>query len=178
MKNKRSMKSYIIRRVILVIGVLCIAGGMLWSQGGISERDLARAAADPAMTLTFPVRPLTIETAAGKKIDLTVEVAATPGHWQQGLMHRTELANNAGMIFLMGQPPRVVSFWMKNTLIPLDLIFIAGDGRIAHIHKNAQPEDLQRISSVEAITSVLEIAGGQADALGVMIGDKVQFEGL
>ena len=176
--QKRSMKSYIIRRVILIVGVLCIAAGTLWSQGGISERDLARLAADPAMSLQFPVRPLKIETQSGKTIDLNVEVAATPEHWAQGLMYRTDLADDAGMIFVMGQPPRVISFWMKNTLIPLDMVFIGDDNLIKHIHKNAKPEDVTSISSVEPITSVLEVAGGRSDALGLKIGDKIIFNGL
>lgn len=176
--QKRSMKSYIIRRVILVVGVLCIAAGTLWSQGGISERDLVRLAADPAMNLSFPVRPLSIETQGGKTIDLKVEVAATPEHWAQGLMYRTDLADDAGMIFVMGPPARVISFWMKNTLIPLDMVFIGDDNRVKHIHKNAQPKDEKSISSVEPITSVLEIGGGRADALGLAVGDKIVFEGL
>lgn len=176
--QKRSMKSYIIRRVILVVGVLCIAAGTLWSQGGISERDLARVAADPMMNLSFPVRPLSIETQTGKAIDLKVEVAATPEHWAQGLMYRTDLADDAGMIFLMGQPPRVISFWMKNTLIPLDMVFIGEDNLIKHIHANAEPENLQGISSVEPVTMVLEIGGGRAQALGLAVGDKIIFNGL
>lgn len=176
--QKRSMKSYIIRRVILVVGVLCIAAGTLWSQGGISERDLARVAADPMMNLSFPVRPLRIETQTGKTIDLKVEVAATPEHWAQGLMYRTDLADDAGMIFLMGQPPRVISFWMKNTLIPLDMVFIGEDNLIKHIHANAEPENLQGISSVEPVTMVLEIDGGRAQALGLAVGDKIIFNGL
>ncbi len=178
MKQPRNMKSYILRRIILVVGVLCIAAGTLWAQGGISERELAKLAQDPATQLSFPVRSLTIETQAGKTIPLKVEVAATPEHWAQGLMYRTELADDAGMIFEMGQPPRVVSFWMKNTLIPLDMVFIGEDGRIAHIHRNAQPGDLTGISSVEAVTTVLEIGGGRADALGLAVGDKVVFGGL
>ena len=176
--QKRSMKSYIIRRVILIVGVLCIAAGTLWSQGGISERDLARFADDPVMNLSFPVRPLSIETQDGRRIDLKVEVAATPEHWAQGLMYRTELADDAGMIFLMGQPPRVISFWMKNTYIPLDMVFIGDDNRIKHIHKNATPRDEKGVSSVEPITSVLEIGGGRADALGLTVGDKIIFNGL
>ncbi len=168
------MKAYLVRRVLLLLAIFAVAGGILWSQGGISERGLAQMAQDPAMTLSFPVRPMTILTQSGKEIALQVEIAATPEHWAQGLMYRTELADHAGMLFEMGPPPRVVTFWMKNTLIPLDMVFIGDDGRIAHIHKNAVPEDLSSISSVEPVTSVLEIAGGQADALGLAVGDRVR----
>lgn len=172
------MKRYVIRRVVLVIAVLAISIGLLWSQGGISDQKLAALAQDPAMQLSFPVRPLTVTTQSGKEVTLQVEVAATPEHWEQGLMYRTELANDKGMIFDMGLPPRVVTFWMKNTLIPLDMIFIDEHNRIATIHKNAIPEDLTGISSVEPVTMVLEIAGGRADALGLQAGDQVSFAGL
>ncbi len=175
---KPSIKSYLVRRIILVVGIFCVAAGLLWSQGGISERDLARVAADPALSLSFPVRPLTIATTDGKTIDLRVEVAATPEHWQQGLMYRTDMADDAGMIFVMGQPPRVVSFWMKNTLIPLDMVFISADGTVARIHENAQPHDTTSISSQVEVVAVLELAGGRARALGVQAGDKIIFEGL
>lgn len=178
MKQRRTMKSYIIRRVLLIVAVMCIAAGTLWAQGGISERDLAKLAQDPAGMLSFPVRDLRIQTQSGKTIDLKVEVAATPEHWAQGLMFRTELADDAGMIFDMGQPPRVISFWMRNTLIPLDMVFIGDDGIVKHIHKNAQPKDDTSISSVEPVTMVLEIGGGRSDALGLAVGDKVVFGGI
>ncbi len=178
MKRNMSMKAYIIRRIVLVVGVLCIAAGTLWSQGGISDVDLAKATQDPALSLTFPVRPLSIETQSGKTIDLQVEVAATPEHWQQGLMFRTELADDKGMIFLMGEPPRVVSFWMKNTLIPLDMVFIDKDWRIANIRDNATPKDETGVSSEVEVIAVLELAGGRAQALGLEMGDQVVFKGL
>ena len=172
------MKAYIVRRVFLIAAVLCMAAGILWSQNGISESQLAKLADDPAGKLTFPVKPLKIETAGGQVHEFNVEVAADEAHWAQGLMYRTSMDANAGMIFLMGRPPRVVSFWMKNTYIPLDMIFIAEDGTIANIRDSAPPESAESISSEAEVVAVLELNGGRAQALGIDIGDKIIFEGL
>lgn len=114
-----------------------------------------------------------IETASGEKIPMLMEIAEKPVDLQVGLMYREKMDKDHGMMFLMGREPIVTSFWMKNTLIPLDMLFVAQDGRIAHIHRNATPHSLSGISSREPVTAVVEINGGRADALGISIGDKV-----
>jgi len=90
-----------------------------------------------------------------------------------GLMFRGVLAPNHGMIFPFTEE-RVATFWMKNTVIPLDIIFIRRDGSIAFV-ANAQPLALDLVSAYEPVTSVLEIAGGRAAELGIAEGDKVEF---
>jgi hypothetical protein len=121
------------------------------------------------------VEEVIIQTAAGQQHRFNMEVAEKPIDIQIGLMHRTDMADDAGMIFLMGKSPQMTSFWMKNTLIPLDMIFVAADGRIAHIHENAVPQDLTSISSRYPVTAVIEINGGLSAKLGIRVGDRVKY---
>ena len=118
--------------------------------------------------------PLTITTTAGRTHRFIVEVARTPQEQAQGLMHRQSLPPDRGMIFPY-DPPRPVAFWMKNTLIPLDMIFIAPGGRIARIEANTVPLSLEPTASGEAVGAVLEIAGGRSAELGIAAGDRVEW---
>jgi uncharacterized protein len=117
--------------------------------------------------------PLTI-TSSGKTQKFKVEVARTEAEQARGLMFRDRLAPDAGMIFLMN-PPRVASFWMKNTFIPLDMIFIRTDGTIARIAAETVPYSLAPVTSGEPVAAVLEIAGGRASELGISEDDKVDW---
>ncbi len=89
-------------------------------------------------------------------------------------MFRQSLGSGHGMIFPY-DPPQPASFWMKNTVIPLDLIFIRGDGKIARIEANTVPLSLDPIESGEPVAAVLEIAGGRSAELGVRPGDMVTW---
>jgi uncharacterized membrane protein (UPF0127 family) len=111
----------------------------------------------------------------GKKYRFTTEVASSPEEQAQGLMYRSALAPDRGMIFPF-ETPRLASFWMKNTLIPLDLLFIRADGSIANIAANAVPLSLQPIYSDGDVAAVLEIAGGRSAELGIAAGDKVDWK--
>lgn len=104
----------------------------------------------------------------------TVEVARSEEEQAQGLMFRERLGPFEGMIFPF-VPPRPASFWMKNTLIPLDMIFIRADGTIARIAANTVPHSLEPVSSGEPVAAVLEIAGGRAAELGILEGDRVSW---
>ena len=117
--------------------------------------------------------PLTIRSATGEH-RFTVEVAATPEQQARGLMYRRSLADGRGMIFPY-DPPQPVGFWMKNTLIPLDIIFIRADGRIAQIAANTVPHSLEPVASGEPVATVLEIRGGRAAELGIRAGDLVSW---
>lgn len=117
--------------------------------------------------------PLTIRSANGEH-RFTVEVARTPEEQIKGLMHRQSLGPNAGMIFPY-DPPRAIAFWMKNTLIPLDIIFIRADGSIARIAENTTPLSLDPIPSGEPVAAVLEIRGGRSAELGIRPGDRVEW---
>jgi uncharacterized membrane protein (UPF0127 family) len=116
--------------------------------------------------------PLTIHSATGVH-RFTVQVAATEEQQERGLMFYRSLGPDQGMIFPY-DPPQEVSFWMENTLIPLDIIFIKPDGRIARI-TNAKPLDQTPLPSGVPISVVLEIRGGRAAELGIREGDKVDW---
>ncbi|GHF25324.1 hypothetical protein GCM10017044_20130 [Kordiimonas sediminis] len=116
--------------------------------------------------------PLVINKQDGSQVELLVELAKTPEETARGMMFRTELGDNQGMLFLFAESRRQ-RFWMKNTLIPLDIIFIRENGRIANIVANAEPETETPRESVGRAIAVLELAGGRAAALGLSKGDHV-----
>jgi uncharacterized membrane protein (UPF0127 family) len=118
--------------------------------------------------------PLVIH-AGGSAYKFEVEVVTTPETRAQGLMFRKAMAANAGMLFIYPDE-EAVSFWMKNTLIPLDMLFLKADGSIAHIAHNAVPHDETPIDSGAAVKAVLEVNGGTANALGIKEGDRVEYQ--
>ena len=119
-----------------------------------------------------PTEPLSIIVAGGTTNAFEVEVAKTFEEKALGLMHRRSLAPDAGMLFVYTKELRQ-SMWMKNTLIPLDMLFIRDDGRIAHIHERAVPGSLATISSRGRVLAVLELRGGTVARLGIRKGDRV-----
>jgi uncharacterized membrane protein (UPF0127 family) len=116
--------------------------------------------------------PLTIQSKNGAH-RFTVQVAATPAQQEKGLMFVTSLGDDRGMIFPY-QPPQETSFWMKNTLIPLDIIYIGVGGKIVRI-VNAKALDETPLPSGAPVIGVLEIRGGRAAELGIREGDKVSW---
>jgi uncharacterized membrane protein (UPF0127 family) len=122
--------------------------------------------------------PVTITGPGGRHV-FRSEVAATPQQQETGLMYRTGLADDFGMLFAPypadGGPPREASFWMENTPSPLDLIFIRPDRTIARIAENAVPFDRTPIPSGEPVAAVLEVRGGRTAELGIAEGDRVSW---
>jgi uncharacterized membrane protein (UPF0127 family) len=104
----------------------------------------------------------------------TVEIAGTTMEQAKGLMFRTELADNAGMIFPFAQP-RPASFWMKNTVIPLDIIFVRSNGTIESIAENTVAYSMDPVVSGEPVAAVLELRGGLTAELRIAAGDKVAW---
>lgn len=117
--------------------------------------------------------PLTI-VSGSKTHRFTVEVARSFEQQQTGMMNRNSLAPDRGMIFPYDQP-RTVAFWMENTLIPLDIIFIAPGGKILRIEANAVPLSRDLVRSGGDVEAVLELAGGRAAELGIKDGDAVSW---
>jgi uncharacterized membrane protein (UPF0127 family) len=115
--------------------------------------------------------PVTIETAEGP-VTLSVELAETDEARQRGLMHRESLGADEGMLFNF-QEERVVSIWMENTLIPLDILYIRSDGSIAKVITGAQPMSRRQLYSDVPVLSVLEINSGRSAELGIAPGDQV-----
>ncbi|MEL6289085.1 MAG: DUF192 domain-containing protein [Pseudomonadota bacterium] len=130
------------------------------------------AVAASSASARAPLTPLTIETRTGP-VEFRVETARTPGEQARGLMFRRSLPADSGMIFLHARP-QVLGMWMRNTYIPLDMLFIAANGRIARIARMTEPFSEATISSGTPVTAVLEIAGGRARALGIREGDLVR----
>ena len=131
----------------------------------------SRDASEAERAATIPV---TIAM-AGKSHRFDVEVARTDAEQDRGLMFRTSLPADGGMIFPFAKP-RIGSFWMKNTLIPLDMIFIRADGSIDRIAENTIPESLEPVVSGGEVSAVLELAGGTAARLGIDESAKVTWK--
>ena len=117
---------------------------------------------------------ISIDTATGPKPFL-VELALSPEQQEQGLMFRKAMAPNAGMLFIFGAP-QVAHFWMHNTYLPLDMVFIAADGHVAGIHENAAPLKDDVISSDKSVLAVLELNAGTTARLGIKAGDLVHYQ--
>jgi uncharacterized membrane protein (UPF0127 family) len=133
---------------------------------------VAGAARGQEAELTYPRSSLVV-AAGGRDLKFEVELALDDAHRSHGLMFRKKLGPYEGMLFDFFQE-MPVSFWMKNTLIPLDMLFIAADGTIKHIHANAVPMTTDAIPSEYPVRAVLEINGGSAALLGIKPGDKVK----
>lgn len=146
------------RSVPLVLGALVLA----------AAATLARAA-PPAVT--FEESTLTID-AAHDSFEFQVEMAVTPAQRAQGLMFRESLDEDRGMLFDFGRPQHA-SMWMRNTYVPLDMLFIDAEGRITQIAANTQPLSDRVIASREPVRAVLELRGGVAAKLGIEPGDRV-----
>lgn len=127
-----------------------------------------------ANTATCKVTSLAIKTRQGA-VSVSVEVATTPKIRELGLMNRTDLASDAGMLFVY-PPNRAIALWMKSTLIPLDILFIDDAGVIRFIKREAQPHDLTPVPGPTGIAAraALELNGGRAEELGIAVGDRVQ----
>jgi len=121
----------------------------------------------------FDAAALTIDTGQGPQ-RFSIELAITPQQQEQGLMYRQSLPANAGMLFVFPETQAAV-FWMKNTLIPLDMLFVAPDGRIADIHERAVPMSEANIVSKVPVKAVLEVNGGTVARLGIKDGDVVHY---
>jgi uncharacterized membrane protein (UPF0127 family) len=119
----------------------------------------------------LPIATVTIETHGGARV-FRMEVAADDTSRATGLMHRTHLARDAGMLFDF-RTTVMTAFWMKDTVIPLDMLFVRPDGTIATIAANAVPLSTAEIASPEPVRAVIEISGGGAKALGIAPGDRV-----
>lgn len=145
---------------VFMVAVLCIGG-----QGAALALE------------SFAKSSLTIETAGGGTFRFDVELAETPQQQAQGLMFRRSMAPDAGMLFPY-RTAQDTAFWMKNTLIPLDMLFIGPDGRIVNIHERAVPQSTASIPSAGPVIGVLELNGGMAARLGIRPGDRVVHPAL
>ncbi|HEV2269219.1 MAG TPA: DUF192 domain-containing protein [Steroidobacteraceae bacterium] len=141
--------------------------------GALTSVCLAQSA--PIESLTrFPRTTLDIVT-RGHRDRFEIWIADTPPRQEQGLMFVRDLPASQGMLFPQDSP-QVAHFWMKNTYIPLDMVFVGENGRIAKIIANARPFSLDVLSSDVPVIAVLEIRGGEARELGIAVGDRVSWQ--
>ncbi len=121
----------------------------------------------------FPTGELTVKTQE-TSYDFDIELALDDSHRQYGLMFRTNLPEMNGMLFIYEEKKRI-SMWMKNTFIPLDILFIGDDGKIIRIAKSQQPRSLSLIRSGGEAKAVLELNGGLTDKLNIAVGDEIIY---
>ena len=126
--------------------------------------------------VTFDRSTLKIETTEAVH-SFEIEIATNDEQRARGLMFRNEMAADAGMLFLYRRD-RVLTMWMANTYLPLDMLFVGSDGRIVHIAENTIPLSRTTISSRKRARAVLELNAGTARRLGINAGDRIVYDGL
>jgi len=170
-----------IRKTFAGLTGLVAAGSLLVGIAGcspVAAGDTPGGTASSSATRLHPISglaiiPLKVVTAKGEHT-FQVEVAASPREQEHGLMRRTSMGTDEGMIFPM-DPPRATAFWMKNTVIGLDIIFIGADHRVLNIAANAVPLDETPLPSDGDAAGVLELNAGRAAQIGLKAGDKVTW---
>jgi len=151
------------------ISLLCAVALLAMSSGGATQEE-----EDRQPLSDFARTTLRIETPSGRALSFQVYVARTMREHMQGLMFVQSLPADTGMLFPF-DPPRPASMWMKNTLIPLDMLFIREDGTIANSIADAAPQSLDTRNSDGPVAFVLELNGGAAARLGIAAGARVHI---
>ena len=140
-----------------------------------AEATPVAAAQETAVHPVSGLRVIPLTVTSGDTVHrFDVELADTAEAQSRGLMFRTELGDDEGMIF-PSDPPQVRSFWMKNTPLPLDIIYIGTDGRILNMYEMTTPYSLDSLYSADITSGVLELRGGLAKELGIGKGDLVEW---
>lgn len=160
------------RTLTILLASLALSLTACSTQAAAPAAEASPASVHPVSGLD--VIPLTI-TQNGKTHRFKVEVARTPEQQSQGLMFRTQMAPDEGMIFPTATP-QFRSFWMRNTVMSLDLLFIGADGLVSNIAANATPYSEASIPSDGPVVAVLELTGGRAAELGIMPGARVTWD--
>lgn len=158
-----------VRRTLIAAAVLLAAAGAAEAAPAKSNRVCDAGGGQAELK---PLQPLSLTTSRGR-FDFKVEDADTPHEREIGMMCRKGLAADRGMLFDFRKPTNNVAFWMRNTLIPLDIVFIRPDGRVLSIARSARPLDETPLPAGGPIRAVLELAGGRAAQIGLLPGDKV-----
>lgn len=162
--NIRAVVPALLSLLLCVLGVISPLAGTARADG---------QAFNPAQLKGFPRGQLTIERAQGRDT-FRIWFADTPERFEQGLMWLRELPADHGMVFVLAEP-RPMTMWMKNTYVPLDMLFFGADGRIVSISRNTQPLSVEIIHSGGPVSGVVELRGGEAQRRGIDVGDRVQF---
>ncbi len=172
-----ALNSPVFRRVFLIVGLMLVLApaACVSLRKGPSDSVQALQPHEPfdaRKAQSLATSPLTIQS--GSHVHhFTVEVASTEKEREIGLMHRNALASDHGMIFDF-HDEQSVQFWMRNTFIPLDMVFIRSSGEIVFVAHNATPHSDAPVGPAQPVQAVLELAGGTAEQLGIKPGDIVQ----
>jgi uncharacterized protein len=151
--------------------IVALVLGWLWPRLHPPRDGVSNGATGQASE-QFERQTMELITATGRHV-LEIEVARSPEQQALGLMYRTALPENYGMLFPHAVP-REAGMWMKNTYLPLDMVFISETGRVHHIVRNTEPHSTEIISSNGPVAAVLELPAGAADRYGLKVGDQVQ----
>ena len=183
-KNKRELKTKpkINQRLIYLIFGIVVVAAFLISQfisGHEQEEPFAREADNPERSSVFDFKKegeVWFTGADGeRKVEIYVEIADNPGEIALGLMYRDKLESNQGMLFIFeGEQPR--SFWMRNTILPLDMIFADSTGKIVTIHQHTVPYSQESYVSIIPAQYVVEVNAGFVNSYDIRIGDKIEWE--
>ncbi len=164
------MKHKFLKLSLLTLMVVCGAAAFFLFNPAETKADHSANHADA--TAQMSQENIVLKKADGEELIFNVELAITGAEQSQGLMNRKSLGEYSGMLFIFATE-RQRSFWMKNTLIPLDMLFLDKNGVVQHIHHRAKPLDETMVTSQEPAMAVLEINGGLSDRLNINAGDKV-----
>jgi uncharacterized protein len=171
MSRNNKLRKHKPRLVALHAIIFLIAAALAFSV----PLSILRAGKEQSPSLQYP--SITIKNQLGQLVNVKVEIADEPSEWLTGLMNRDYLAQNSGMLFIYPEQD-YRSFWMKNTKIPLDMLFINLDGLIVDVHtaKPCTEEDCPIYTSINPAWMVLEVNAGFADKNRVRVGDSVIFK--
>jgi len=171
----RSGRTRSLSSLALFAAVICLVGCSAQPAAQSVSSDSSPAVTSQSVHPTSGLQVIPLQVISGDdKHEFAVELANTPQSQAKGMMFRTQMAPDEGMLF-PSQTPMVRSFWMKNTPLPLDIIFIGTDDQIINIAANTQPYSLDSVYSIGPAIAVLELIGGRAAELGITPGDSVQF---
>jgi len=159
--------------VFMAFAVVVTGCEKMKSEGAMTTEEMKSTEMMGEAGIPEPGAALAVGTVVVKETPFSVEIAKTDEEKARGLMNREALPENAGMWFVFSQPVQE-EFWMKDTLIPLDIIFVDQGMRIVHIKENAVPKSVEMISSPEPFMYVLEINAGKTTQHGIKVGDKVE----
>ena len=165
------LKTSRLRRGLIALTASLAASLAVWAPAGaqISRQDPAHCKGQAELK---PLQPLRILTSRGR-VSFRVEFADTDRSREFGLMCRRAVASDRGMLFDFKQPVDGVAFWMRNTIIPLDILYIRPDGTVLSIARNVPALDETPVPAGGRIRAVLELASGRAAELGILPGDRI-----
>lgn len=156
-------------------GIAALAAGLFATVGLLANASAADRTTEPLTS--FPHALLSIRTTTGNVHQFNVWIADRESRQEQGLMFVRKLEDHRGMLFVYSAD-RQLSMWMKNTLIPLDMLFIRADGTVSHIAARTTPQSLDIIAAPQPVRAVLELDGGSTERLGIRPGDRIFCDAL